>query len=152
MQSSVSSGLKSTYKSQKTGFELYLRLLGHGHFTLWDLPFTCMVTQGKQVWIWESKEMVIIVPLRTEIDETELAVDFRFCVMFFSIHSPDNNHSQYVQNSYNIAFDYLCFRRMYLRTIYRGFPTNTISTTTVFGLCTCKWGIFALVGDPLQSH
>ena len=30
--------------------------------------------------------------------------------------------------------------------------TNTVSTTTVFGLCTCKWGIFALVGDPLQSH
>ena len=25
--------------------------------------------------------------------------------------------------------------------------TNTVSTTTVFGLCTCKWGIFAVVGD-----
>ena len=40
---------------------------------------------------------------------------------------------------------------------YRGSPTytkitNTVSTTTVFGLCTCKWRIFALVGDPLQSH
>ena len=30
--------------------------------------------------------------------------------------------------------------------------TNTVSTTMVFGLCTCKWGIFALVGDLLQSH
>ena len=42
-------------------------------------------------------------------------------------------------------------------TKYRGFPTytkltNTVSTTTVFGLCTCKWGIFALVGNLLQSH
>ena len=25
-------------------------------------------------------------------------------------------------------------------------------TTAVFGLCTHKWGIFVLVGDPLQSH
>ena len=45
----------------------------------------------------------------------------------------------------------------WLPTWYRGSPTytkitNTVSTTTVFGLCTCKWGIFALVGDPLQSH
>ena len=43
------------------------------------------------------------------------------------------------------------------QTTYRGSPTytkitNTVSTNTVFGLCTCKWGIFALVGDPLQSH
>ena len=30
--------------------------------------------------------------------------------------------------------------------------TNTVSTTRVFGLCTCKWGIFALVEDPAQSH
>ena len=30
--------------------------------------------------------------------------------------------------------------------------TNTVSTTTVFGLCTCKCGIFALVGDLLQFH
>ena len=30
--------------------------------------------------------------------------------------------------------------------------TNAVPTTAVFGLCTCKWGIFALVGDPLQSH
>ena len=41
--------------------------------------------------------------------------------------------------------------------MYRGSPTYTkitfrVSTTTVFGLCTCKWGIFTLVGDPLQSH
>ena len=41
--------------------------------------------------------------------------------------------------------------------MYRGSPTytkitKTVSTTTVFGLCTCMWGIFALVGDPLQSH
>ena len=40
---------------------------------------------------------------------------------------------------------------------YRGSPTNTkitntVSTTTVFGLCTCKWGNFTLVGDSLQSH
>ena len=46
---------------------------------------------------------------------------------------------------------------------YRGSPTytkitDTISTTTVFGLsmciflCMCKWGIFALVEDPIQSH
>ena len=40
---------------------------------------------------------------------------------------------------------------------YRGSPTytkitNTVPTTMVLGLCTCKWLIFALVGDPLQSH
>ena len=29
---------------------------------------------------------------------------------------------------------------------------NRVSTTTVFGLCRCKQGIFVLVGDPLQSH
>ena len=29
---------------------------------------------------------------------------------------------------------------------------NTVSTATVFCICTCKWGIFALVGNPLQSH
>ena len=29
---------------------------------------------------------------------------------------------------------------------YRG------SHTAIFGLCTRKWGIFELVGDPLQSH
>ena len=44
-----------------------------------------------------------------------------------------------------------------LTTFYRGSPTytkitNTVSTTTVFGLCMCKWGVFELVGDPLQSH
>ena len=37
-------------------------------------------------------------------------------------------------------------------TIYRGSPTytkitNTVSTSTFFGLCTCKWGKLALVGD-----
>ena len=40
---------------------------------------------------------------------------------------------------------------------YRGSPTYAVfttadPTTTVFGLCTCKWGIFVLVGDLLQSH
>ena len=42
---------------------------------------------------------------------------------------------------------------------YRGFPTYAVFTTAdptiaVFGLCTCKWGIFALVGAPygLQSY
>ena len=40
---------------------------------------------------------------------------------------------------------------------YRGSPTytkftTTVSTTTVSSLCMCKWGILALVGDPLQSH
>ena len=43
------------------------------------------------------------------------------------------------------------------KTYYRGSPTykkiiNTVFATTVLSLCTCKWGIFALVGDPLQSH
>ena len=37
---------------------------------------------------------------------------------------------------------------------YRGSPTytkitNTVSTTTVFALCTHRWGIFAVVRDPL---
>ena len=36
---------------------------------------------------------------------------------------------------------------------YRGSPiygkfTNTVPTTGVFGLCTFKWEILALVGDP----
>ena len=35
---------------------------------------------------------------------------------------------------------------------YRGSPTYAVFTTAVFGLCTCNWGIFALVVDPLQSH
>ena len=40
---------------------------------------------------------------------------------------------------------------------YRGSPTytkitNMVSTTMVFGLCMCMWGISALVGDLLQSH
>ena len=34
----------------------------------------------------------------------------------------------------------------------QGGPTYAIFTTAVFGLCTRKWGIFVLVGDPLQSH
>ena len=48
-------------------------------------------------------------------------------------------------------------KQTYSSCFYRGSPTytkitNTVSTTTVFGLCRCKWGIFAVVGDPLQSH
>ena len=40
---------------------------------------------------------------------------------------------------------------------YRGSPnypvfTSSDSTTTIFVLCTRKWGIFVLVGDPLKSH
>ena len=40
---------------------------------------------------------------------------------------------------------------------YRGSPTYGVftivdPTTEVFGLCTHKWGIFVLAGDPLQSH
>ena len=40
---------------------------------------------------------------------------------------------------------------------YRGSPTYMKITNAVpyfrgFGLCTRKWGIFALVGDLLQSH
>ena len=30
--------------------------------------------------------------------------------------------------------------------------TNADPTIAVFGLCTRKWGIFALVRDPPQSH
>ena len=38
-----------------------------------------------------------------------------------------------------------------------GSSTYTVFTTTdpntaIFGLCMGKWGILALVGDPLQSH
>ena len=36
-------------------------------------------------------------------------------------------------------------------TTYANF-TTTDPTTAVLGLCTHKWGIFALVGDPLQFH
>ena len=40
---------------------------------------------------------------------------------------------------------------------HRVFPTYTVfttadPTTAVFYLCMCKWGIFALVGDLLQSN
>ena len=40
---------------------------------------------------------------------------------------------------------------------YRGYPTyavftNADPTTAISGLCTRKWWIFVLVGDPLQSH
>ena len=34
---------------------------------------------------------------------------------------------------------------------YEAFTTAN-PTITIFGLCTHKWGIFALVGDPKQSH
>ena len=30
---------------------------------------------------------------------------------------------------------------------YRGSPTYTLFTTAIFGLCTCKCGIFVLLGD-----
>ena len=30
--------------------------------------------------------------------------------------------------------------------------SNKVSTTKIFGLCTCKWGIFALGGDLVQFH
>ena len=45
---------------------------------------------------------------------------------------------------------------MFRNDMYRGSPTYTVfstadPTTAVFGLCMCRWGIFALVGDPLQS-
>ena len=41
--------------------------------------------------------------------------------------------------------------------MYRGSPTYAVfttanPTTTIFGLCARKWGIFALVGDPLQFY
>ena len=42
---------------------------------------------------------------------------------------------------------------LHCKSKYRGSPTYTVfttldPTTSVFGLFTCKWGIFALVGDP----
>ena len=45
----------------------------------------------------------------------------------------------------------------YVKWGYRGSPsymkiTIMVSTTTAFGSCRCKWGIFMLVGDPPQSH
>ena len=41
--------------------------------------------------------------------------------------------------------------------LFRGSPTytkisNMVSTTMVFGLCTCKWGIFPLVGPYSPSN
>ena len=33
-----------------------------------------------------------------------------------------------------------------------GFHYTKDPTTWIFGQCMCKWGVFALVGDPLQSH
>ena len=40
--------------------------------------------------------------------------------------------------------------------VYRGpltwFSLPRIPLPQLFGLCTRKWGIFTLVGDPLQSH
>ena len=41
--------------------------------------------------------------------------------------------------------------------IYKGSPAYAVfttmdPTTAMFGLCTRKWGIFAFVGDLLQSH
>ena len=41
--------------------------------------------------------------------------------------------------------------------LYRGSPTYEVftavdPTTIIFGLCTRKWGILALFGDPLQSN
>ena len=55
-------------------------------------------------------------------------------------HLSQNMHVSYTH--YYCVAKYLC--------MYRGSPTNkkitnTVSTTTVFGLCMCKWGIFALV-------
>ena len=41
--------------------------------------------------------------------------------------------------------------------VYRGSPTYGVFTTSdpttvIFDLCMCKWGIFALVGYPLESQ
>ena len=43
------------------------------------------------------------------------------------------------------------------KSIIKGSPTYAVfttadPTTAVFGLCTLRWGIFALLGDPRQSH
>ena len=45
---------------------------------------------------------------------------------------------------------------LYILLRYRGVPTYAVfttvdPTTAIFGLCTHKWGIFALVGDTLES-
>ena len=34
---------------------------------------------------------------------------------------------------------------------YTGSPTYPVFTTAVFGLCTLKWGIWVLIGDPLKQ-
>ena len=54
--------------------------------------------------------------------------------------------------TYGLEFD-----SSFLIGLYRGSPTYAVftiadPTTVVFGLCTRKCGIFALVEDPLQSH
>ena len=53
---------------------------------------------------------------------------------------------------------YILWKLRQVKTVtnYRRSPTytkitNTVSTTTVFDLYACKWGVFALVGDLLQS-
>ena len=63
----------------------------------------------------------------------------------------------FVHPSYFKYFFFSFLQNWIIKTIsYRGSPTytkitNRVSTTSVFGLCMCKWGIFAL-GDLLQSH
>ena len=56
-----------------------------------------------------------------------------------------------------LIFSSFSNRNIQITLKYRGSPTytkitNLVSITTVFGLCTCKWGIFALVGDLIQSQ
>ena len=63
----------------------------------------------------------------------------------------------FIENIYLKCVNYVHLKVATKQHKYRGSPTytkitNTVSTTKVFGLCTCKWGILALVGDQLQSH
>ena len=43
-------------------------------------------------------------------------------------------------------------KQVKIELVGRGSFTYADLTTAVFGLCMRKWEIFALVGDPLQSH
>ena len=121
------------------------------------LPFwTCIITVGKWKW-WRKKKLAL--------------VKFKFWLFINGdeIHRPikiifslKNTLLQYLTTAINIWWNKKIFCPPFMPSCFPkihngGSPTytkitNTVSTTTVFGLCMCKWGIFSLVGDPIQSH
>ena len=69
------------------------------------------------------------------------------------------NQTKINLETHQITFETVCYWKScnVWNSFYWGSPTymkttNTVSTTTVFGLCTCKWGFQHQQGTTVQSH